>query len=222
VIHGSLVTYTIKRSLRRRTISLRVDESGLRVGAPLTASQRAVEKVLHEHGAWVLGKLREWSQRASPAIQWLDGEELMLLGQPLRLCRVDGAVPVEIHDGLLLAPGADTQRHVIGALRAMALTCFTERVQHYCSALRVAQPAVRLSSARTRWGSCHIEGRILLNWRIIQMPLALIDYVVAHEVAHLREMNHSPRFWAAVGRLVPDYAARRKAIRVEGHRYLVV
>ncbi len=222
VIGGSLVNYTIKRSLRRRTISLRIDESGLRVGAPLDASARAIDKVLHNHGDWVLGKLREWSQRASPAVRWVDDAQLMLLGKPLRLRCTDPGHPLEIRDGLLFAPRPDTERQVISALRATALTCFTDRVHHYCDALGVRHPLVRLSGARTRWGSCHVDGRILLNWRIVQMPLALVDYVVAHEVAHLREMNHSARFWAVVGRLVPDYAARRKAIRLEGHRYLVV
>lgn len=222
VIGRSLVTYTIKRSTRRRTISLRIDETGLRVGAPINASERAIEKVLNEHGAWVLGKLEEWSNRAPRAPQWVEGAPLMLLGQPLHLRLVEGARPVEIRGDSLYAPSADTARQVMDALRAVALECFTERIGHYCDALRLPHPEVRLSNARTRWGSCHIDGRILLNWRIVQMPLALVDYVVAHEVAHLREMNHSRRFWAVVGQLVPDYAARRKAIRVDGHRYLVV
>jgi predicted metal-dependent hydrolase len=108
-------------------------------------------------------------------------------------------------------------------LHEQALLCFEERVAHYRQLLGVnLAPKVLLSSARTRWGSCHSSGRIHLNWRLIQMPARLIDYVVAHEVAHLLEMNHSQRFWRAVGRLVPDYAERRKQLRLEGHRYLLV
>lgn len=221
VIGGSLVAYTIKRSGRRRAISLRIDETGLRVGAPLDASQRAIEQVLHAHGEWVLGKLREWSTRATPAPQWIDGARLMLLGKPVTLRCVPDAAHAHIGDGTITAPASATARHVVDALRGAALACYAERVAHYCDSLGVARPEVRLSTARTRWGSCHIEGRILLNWRMIQMPLALIDYVVAHEVAHLREMNHSKRFWAVVEQLVPDYRARRKAIRREGHRYLL-
>lgn len=222
IIGGALVPYTIKRSGRRRSISLRIDESGLRVGAPLDASQRAIEKVLHAHGDWVLEKLREWSARAAPAAQWIDGATLMLRGEPVTLRCVADAPCAEIRDRLILAPASRTEAHVLAALRDAALACYRERVGHYCDALGLDHPEVRLSTARTRWGSCHIEGRILLNWRMIQMPMALIDYVVAHEVAHLCEMNHSRRFWAVVAKLVPDYDVRRKAIRREGHRYLVV
>jgi len=222
VIAGRLVEYTIKRSLRRRTISLRIDETGLRVGAPISATQRAIENALQTHAEWVLDKLQEWRGRRPPVRQWTDGALLMLHGEPLTLrCTADVA-GAEIRDNLMLAPTRDTERCVVAALRDAARDCYHGRVAHYCDALGVDHPEVRLSSARTRWGSCHIEGRILLNWRMIQMPLPLIDYVVAHEVAHLREMNHSARFWAIVGRLVPDYAARRKEIRTEGHRYLVV
>jgi len=222
VIAGSLVSYTVKRSGRRRAISLRIDETGLRVGAPLDASQRAIEKVLHAHGEWVLDKLRQWAGRAAPVAHWIDGAQLMLRGQPLTLRCSAEAGCAEIRDGMIVAPVARTEQHVIAALRDAALACFTGRVAHYCHVLGLEEPEVRLSTARTRWGSCHIEGRILLNWRMIQMPMALVDYVVAHEVAHLREMNHSKRFWAVVGHLIPDYKARRLAIRREGHRYLIV
>jgi predicted metal-dependent hydrolase len=222
VLGGLVVPYTIKRSGRRRSISLRIDETGLRVGAPLDASQRAIDKVLHAHGEWVLGKLTEWAARAAPVAQWTDGAHLMLLGESLLLRCLDDAAPATIRGDVIQAPASATEQHVVAALRDAALSCYRERVAHYCDVLALPHPEVRLSTARTRWGSCHIEGRILLNWRMIQMPMALIDYVVAHEVAHLVEMNHSKRFWAVVGRLVPDYAARRKAIRREGHRYLVV
>ncbi|MGE5523302.1 MAG: M48 family metallopeptidase [Rhodospirillaceae bacterium] len=222
VIAGSLVPYTIKRSGRRRAISLRIDETGLRVGAPLDASQRAIDRVLHMHGEWVLDKLKEWATRAAPVAQWVDGAQLMLLGEPVTLRCVDDTPQAEIRDHMIVAPACGTARHVTDALRDAALRCYIGRVRHYCDVLGLDHPDVRLSTARTRWGSCHIEGRILLNWRMIQMPMALIDYVVAHEVAHLREMNHSKRFWAVVERLVPDYKARRSAIRREGHRYLVV
>jgi predicted metal-dependent hydrolase len=97
------------------------------------------------------------------------------------------------------------------------------RVHHFRQTLDVtADPTVHLSNARTRWGSCHASGRVHLNWRLVQMPLHLIDYVVAHEVAHLLEMNHSQRFWRTVARMVPDYAARRRELRSDSHRYLFV
>ncbi|MFH1605020.1 MAG: M48 family metallopeptidase [Pseudomonadota bacterium] len=77
----------------------------------------------------------------------------------------------------------------------------------------VPTPTLALSNARTQWGMCREDGRVRLNWRLIHLPLRLVDYVVAHELAHLREMNHSPRFWDEVGRIYPDYQAARRELR---------
>jgi predicted metal-dependent hydrolase len=225
---GKLVTYTVKRSLKRRAISILVDEDGVRVGAPWDASQSAIERLLHKHAAWVLRKLDEWQVRRAPPRTWVDGEALMLLGEPftLRLERESEAIRIagaHLVVGLSGEPTRPISRRVIEWLHEQALSCFEERVEHYRGMLGVPRaPTVLLSSARTRWGSCHSSGRIHLNWRLIQMPARLLDYVVAHEVAHLVEMNHSQRFWRAVGRLMPDYAVRRRELRREGHRYLLV
>lgn len=227
-LEGRLVSYTIKRSARRRAISILVDEEGLRVGAPWEASQAAIERLLKRHADWVLRKLEEWQVKRAPTRQWVDGETLMLLGEPFALklspdtstLRLDGSRLVV---GIAACGPSAIARQVHDWLHAQTLACFAERVDHYRRMLGVpACPEVHLSSARTRWGSCHVSGRIHLNWRLIQVPVRLLDYVVAHEVAHLLEMNHSQRFWRTVGRLVPDYAARRKELRREGHRYLLI
>ena len=226
LLGGKLVSYTVKRS-RRRSIALTIDEHGLRVRAPGQASQRAIEAMLRKHDAWVLGKLAEWQQRRPPPRNWQEGETLMLLGQPLRLTLLPGQREVSVDGDRCIADSdwarnADKmKKQVTDWLRQQALRCFHERIAHFHPLLEVPVPQIRLSDARTRWGSCHAEGRIRLNWRLIQMPLRLVDYVVVHELAHLVEMNHSPRFWAIVARLVPDYKARRAEIRTGGHRYLL-
>jgi predicted metal-dependent hydrolase len=227
-LEGKLVSYTIKRSLRRRAISILVDEEGLRVGAPWHATQTAIERLLRKHGDWVLRKLDEWQVQRAPAQRWRDGEHVMLLGQPFTLKIVPNAERMGIQGSNLIvdvreAAESTVARKVQQWLHDQALLCFQERVAYYGKRLGIGlAPKVLLSSARTRWGSCHSSGRIHLNWRLIQMPSHLIDYVVAHEVAHLLEMNHSQRFWRAVGRLIPDYAAHRKELRREGHRYLAI
>lgn len=223
---GKLVRYTVKRS-RRRSIALTIDERGLRVGAPERASQRAIEAMLRKHDAWVLKKLAEWQQRLPPPRHWQDGEALMLLGQPLRLTLVPGQQEVRVDGNRFIADAHWAQnpdhmkKQATDWLRQQALRCFRERIAHFHPLLAVPEPQVRLSNARTRWGSCHADGMIRLNWRLIQMPPYLVDYVVVHELAHLVEMNHSPRFWTIVARLVPDYKARRAEIRTGGHRYLL-
>ena len=223
---GTLVSYTVKRS-RRRSIALTIDERGLRVGAPGQASQRAIEAMLRKHDAWVLRKLAEWQQRLPPPRHWQDGETLMLLGQPLRLTLVSGQREARVDGNRLIADSHWAQnpdnmkRQITDWLLQQAFRGFHGQIAHFHPLLGVPTPQFRLSNARTRWGSCHADGMIRLNWRLIQMPLCLVDYVVVHELAHLVEMNHSPRFWTIVARLVPDYKARRAEIRTEGHRYLM-
>lgn len=218
------LSYTLKRSARRRRITLTIDEQGLRVGAPLDATQHAIDGMLRSHEGWVLRKLAEWQARRMPPPRWTDGEILTLLGAPLRLTLVSGR-DAPLRNGAQLVIGqtaGDLAQAVVSWLKREALACFHARVAHFAPALGVPAPDVRLSSARTRWGSCHAAGRVLLHWRLVQCPLRLIDYVVVHELAHLREMNHSPRFWRIVGGLLPDYAARKSEIRTEGSRYLRV
>lgn len=225
---GKLVAYTIKRSARRRAISILVDEEGLRVGVPWDASQNAIERLLQTHAEWVLRKLDEWQARRAAPRRWADGEGLMLLGLPLTLKLVPGPRSVQLRGAELLVgvPAAahpPVSRQVHEWLQGEALRCLRERVEHYRRLLGIElAPQVKLSNARTRWGTCHASGRIHLNWRLIQMPPRFVDYVVAHEVAHLVEMNHSQRFWRALARMVPDYALRRKELRHEAHRYLLV
>ncbi len=227
-LEGKLVSYTLKKSRRRRSIALTIDEQGLRVSAPWEAGTGAIEAMLHKHAAWVLGKLAEWGQRRPPPRLWRDGEILMLLGQPLQLRLAAGRLAIRLEGNHVIAGSASAQdademrKTVTGWLKQQALQCFRERVAYFHPLLKVSEPEIRLSNARTRWGSCHINGRICLNWRLIQMPLRLVDYVVAHELAHLVEMNHSPRFWKTVSRIVPDYEARRAEIRAESHRYMLV
>ena len=225
-LEGTLVSYTIKRSRRRAAISILVDEDGVRVGAPWHATHNAIERLLQKHAGWVLQKLEEWQVRRVAARRWTDGELLMHFGEPLtlKLADEDDAIGLKAPHLIVRADGSSrVARQVQEWLRSQARQYFQQRVAHYCTRFEIdSTPSVLLSNARTRWGSCHTSGRIHLNWRLVQMPTRLIDYVVAHEVAHLVEMNHSPRFWRAVGNVVPDYAALRKELRRDGYRYLVV
>jgi len=99
------------------------------------------------------------------------------------------------------------------AVLAHARTVLAARVAHFAPLLEVQPRALRLSSARTRWGSASTRGTIALNWRLAFVPTPLLDYVVVHELAHLREMHHGPAFWALVAHVLPNYAERRAALR---------
>ena len=121
---------------------------------------------------------------------------------------------------LYLRPGATAKAAQLleAALRDKARGIFAERLATHAPRLGVAVPPLRLSSARTRWGSCSHHGGISLNWRLVFMPIAVIDYVVCHELAHLKEMNHSPRFWSVVEQLCPDWRRLRLELRQQARQ----
>lgn len=225
-LSGHHIAYTLRRTPRRRTISLLIDDRGLRVAAPLRAPQKAIDALLQTHASWVIRKVRDWQQKRPPPRSWVSGEQIMLRGAPVTLEARAGISAPQLEDHHLLfdpRPAPDIiESRILAWLKQQALTDFVRRCTDFSARLELPPPALRLSNARTRWGSCHASGRISMNWRLIQVPPAWIDYVAAHEVAHLRQMNHSPAFWETVAILVADYAQRRAALRREAHRYLLL
>ncbi len=222
---GHTIEFAISRSARRRRITLTIDERGLRVGAPPRASLRSIEAVLKVHAAWIVCKLGEWQARRPAPFVWAAGARVMVLGEPLTLVPDPAQIATARVGGQLLVAAPDQTdllaQAVTGWLRASALDWFCRRSAHFAPILGVKLPLIRLSNARTRWGTCHPHGRVHLNWRLIQMPAALADYVVVHELAHLREANHSPHFWRHVEAVLPDHAQRRKLLRTDAHHYLL-
>ena len=217
---GQTVDYVLRRS-QRRSIGLRIDQHGLRVAAPQRARLADIESLIRQHGDWVLDKLTAWRKRPPrPTQPLVDGTRFFAQGEPYTAAVRPAARPRAqfIGDRLLLeSPGPE---HTAGlfeqALRHKARQVFAERLAFYAIRLGVPSPPLRLSSARTRWGSCSAQGNISLSWKLVFLPLPLIDYVVCHELAHLREMNHSPRFWSVVEQLCPDWRAQRLALRQLG------
>lgn len=225
-LNGKEVAYTLKRC-KRRTIGMRIDARGLTVRIPSRESLRRVESVLKNKADWVISKLDEWKNRQSTQLAWKEDGVFPLLGEPWRLVVAPAGemqmVPTKIPGSnedkqlkLALSPRLDThhiERCVMSWYRNRAMACFSERVAVYANKLGVPQPPLRLSRATTLWGSCNARGVVSINWRLIQMPLYLIDYVVAHELSHLIEMNHSPAFWQLVERIYPDYKKVRKELK---------
>lgn len=222
---GQRVGYTLRRSVRK-TLGLRIDHRGLTVGAPLRVGLGDVESFIRKHADWVVGRLQTRPVRApAEACEPCDGAEIPVLGEPWRLRIGRGANRIHWHEGLgqegrvlelALRAGGSARALLLKALQQRGLALFRNRVEEYCLRLGCPVPPVGLSSARTRWGSCSSRSGIRLHWRLIHLPLSLIDYVVAHEVAHLVEMNHSPRFWSVVETLYPEYSAARRALREAG------
>jgi predicted metal-dependent hydrolase len=217
VLSGRVLHYRFVRA-RRRTIGIVVRRGEVEARASRHVALAEVESFIRKKERWIARRLAE-STCGPPALRWTEGEAIQVLGQTARLSASPGTINVHMtYDQLALPPAAFARWRdlTIEWLRAIALDLFRERVRHYASLLGVCEPSVGLSNAQTQWGSCRRTrggaGRVLINWRLVQLPPHLTDYVVAHELAHLREPNHSPRFWAIVAQLFPDYLSSRREL----------
>ena len=237
----ALVAYEFKRG-KRRTIGFSVGADGLVVSAPKWVTLGDVQAALLEKSSWIVRKLGETRDRhqrlASSRIDWKNGAVFPFLGELLvvvldaRNTFGDGSAVLHtdlsglsgkaqgprLQLRLSLPQHADTGRirdAVQAWLMRQAKRIFTERLDHFAPRLQVQWHKLSLSSAGTRWGSARSDGSIRLHWRLVHFRMDVIDYVVAHELSHLRVMDHSPRFWDTVRAVVPDYAELRVQLKDE-------
>jgi predicted metal-dependent hydrolase len=229
-----LVAYAFRRA-RRSSIGFVVGTDGLSVAAPKWVNIGDVEAALREKADWILRKLREQQERAqrlqAAKVDWKDGTGIPFLGETVIVVldaraakagavlntdatALPGVPRLTLHVGLPHTATPEQIRDVVQSwLQRQAKRVFEERCQHFAAQLGVRYTRLSLSSAQTRWGSASASGAIRLNWRLIHFAMPTIDYVVAHELAHLREMNHSPRFWDVVRSVMPDYERARGALK---------
>ena len=215
---GRTIEYRFARR-RRRTLGLSVDAHGLKVAAPLRTPWREIEGFLREKRRWILAKLDEWSRAPKPPLLLgMSGESLPLFGAPHTLEVLEGARSVRHEPGRLLvsAPRWRALETLVRWLKTRALEVLEPRAAHFAARLGRAAPPIRLSNARTQWGVCGADGSIRLSWRLVHLAPELADYVVAHEVAHLVELNHSRRFWAQVAALYPQWRGAREQLELAG------
>ncbi len=228
------VAYELRRA-RRHSIGFVVGTEGLSVSAPRWVGLGEVEAALREKQAWILRKLQEQRERASrleaARVEWREGGTIPFLGDTVILVldpRTTGAVlhaadetlpgvpRLTLHLGLPQAAEPDQIRDAVQSwLQRQAKRIFEERCQLFAQRLGVRMTRLSLSSAVTRWGSASADGSIRLNWRLVHFGLPVIDYVVTHELAHLREMNHGPAFWDVVRSALPEYEQARGVLRHE-------
>ncbi|MDX8378443.1 MAG: SprT family zinc-dependent metalloprotease [Gallionella sp.] len=215
---GQRIVYTLKRSSKRRTIGLCIDDRGLTLSVPLRASERCLHVVLQGRAKWVLEKLERWAARKPTALNYVEGALIPYLGETLTL-RLGTSRLYRNGAELWLQHGVlSREQQLTKWYRQQALPLFTARVTFYAALLNVSPSAIKLSTAKTRWGSCTSTGTIRLNLQLIKLPQHLIDYVVVHELAHLREMNHSAAYWRVVASVCPNYAEFRRELTALGLR----
>ena len=238
----AMIAYEFRRS-KRRTIGFSVGPDGLVVSAPKWVALHAVESALLERTDWILKKLSETRERRaqleSARIEWRDGTQIPFLGEPVIVVldprhafgNAGAELQAEAKDDSMTLPGvahrtlhvalphSATPEQIRDAVQAwlmrQAKRIFTERMNHFAPRLDVQWRTLSLSSAGTRWGSASASGSIRLNWRLVHFKMSVIDYVVVHELSHLRVMDHSPRFWDTVRTVVPDYAVLRSNLKDE-------
>jgi len=234
LLAGHLVAYRMRRA-RRRSIGFVVGAEGLTVSAPRWVGVREIDSALQEKSDWILRKLHEQRERAArlqaSRIDWRDGGALPFLGDTLVLLLDPRATGVMLDNDVVGLPGVPRRLlriglpHDAGAeqirdavqswLQRQARRVFEQRCAVYAPNLGVRVRRMSLSSAATRWGSASADGSIRLNWRLIHFGMAVIDYVVVHELAHLREMNHSAAFWDVVRSVLPAYEGARGVLRMQ-------
>jgi len=215
---GREVVYTLRRSNQRRTIGLTVNHEGLKVASPWYVPLSDIYALIEKSQQWVFDKLKDWQGHGRRERLWVSGETLYFLGRSLRL-HVDlallghGAHLAKDHLHVY-APDRDAVCGIVTAwYRDRAQRHFEERLAAIAPRLRVQPRRLIISNAKQQWGNCNTKGEVRLNWRLMQAPPPVVDYVVAHELAHLRHMDHSPRFWETVQSVCPDYKCLREELK---------
>ena len=230
------VAYAFRRA-KRRTIGMVIGPDGLEVSAPRWVTVGEIESTLHEKADWIVRKLvemQEHQRRLGEArIQWRDGVVLRYLGASLQVV-LDSSAALKKNSAQLETLGSESATSFVlriglpttaspeqirdatqAWLMRRAKELFAARLDYFAPRLGVAWKRLSLSSASTRWGTASADGAIRLNWRLIHHKLDVIDYVVAHELSHLKVMDHSPQFWDTVKSVMPDYPERRRVLRDE-------
>lgn len=215
------VPVQVKRSARRRSVALQVQPGSVTLHVPTRTPDSLIAAFIEARRAWAERHLFRFAAREAPAAP-TDGAALPFLGETLTLRLVPGLRSARRHGAELHVPPGDAaalKAHLERWYRRAALPELRALVEGSADALgaRERLGQVRLSSARTRWGSCAASGDIRLHWALVRAPREVAAYVALHEAAHLLEFNHSPRYWAHLGRLMPGHARWRAWLKDHGH-----
>jgi hypothetical protein len=215
------IPYTLIRSRRKSFAIIVGNDAGVTVRAPLRATHAQVQAVLASKARWIRERQEQVRQAASahPPRRFSEGELFPFLGVDYPLAILERASPLLHLDGRFeLARQAQSRAPQVfeSWYKEQARRYFNQRLLHFAKLHRLGFRRLRLSNARTRWGSCSSLGDINLVWRLVMAPPEIIDYVIVHELAHRVERNHSSRYWKQVETMMPDYRSRRLWLKKNG------
>ena len=218
--NGETISYLLERR-PRRTVGLKITADGLVVHAPKRIFEFQLHQILQQKSNWILSKLQAREANHVAKVEWVNGEHLLYLGQDIQLqITPSTSNKALVFDQNTLSIASPQQfnhavlgRKVIQWYKKQAAIDFSRRLEILAAKLGVATPPLTLSNAQSRWGSCNSRGEVRLNWRLLQAPPHIINYVICHELAHLKQMNHSAKFWAVVESLFPNYKVAEKELK---------
>jgi predicted metal-dependent hydrolase len=221
---STAIDYSIQRSERRKkTISISVDTSGVKVTVPKYIDKSSLQKLVYKKAPWICDRLTHIQQlleAAPPPKQFVSGESIRYLGRQYRLQRINESTEVRLHGRFLEIPDLSDssliRQQLIDWYSQQATEKLPQRVEFYSKRFGLTIPPIFIRNQRKRWGSCNSKGELRFNWKIIMASMSLIDYVVAHELCHIEHLNHSKAFWHRLGQIMPDYARRKERLARSG------
>jgi len=215
------ITLSLRRSARARRMTLRISQldGQVTLTLPARACEREALEFAHGKAEWIRKHLQACAGLLTVSI----GSIVPVEGVARTVLAGSGRA-VQLEPDALIVPGAGARgpARALGYLKTRARDRLAAASDHYAAMLGRSYSGISIRDTRSRWGSCSSAGRLMYSWRLIMAPPPVLDYVVAHEVAHLAQMNHSPAFWSEVTRLYGPYAAPRNWLRQQGndlHRY---
>ena len=227
-IQGRGFVAEVIRTARIKSARLQVDEGAVSIIVPDALADVRIEKLLKDKTRWIKEKLYLYQQTMPVSSrEFVSGEAFPYLGRNYRLKIESGAFqPVKLKQGRLvvtLPKEVATPQLVRNALvrwyRLQAQQRFAEKVLRYAKVVGVSPTAVDIKTFKSRWGSCNIKGEVQFHWKVILAPHRIVDYVVVHELCHLKHHDHSPVFWKSVERVIPDYLECKEWLKMVGARF---
>lgn len=225
------IDYAIKRSPRRSTVSIAIDPAeGVLVTAPTPAPVARLDRIVHAKASWISQRLKRQSDRppAPNAKEFVSGESFLYLGRQYRL-KLDLDAPprqLRLEGGWLRLPiprhmpadcrSAFVRAAMVDWYKQQARRRLSECLRAWAKKMGIIAPNLVIAEPAKRWGSATSAGTVRLNWRIVQAPLAVIEYVIVHELTHLEHPNHTREFWASLGRTMPGYEGLKSRLRAMG------
>lgn len=218
------IPYEVVRS-DRRTMAVQIKSDGrVILRAPLGAKEQMIDQFIQNHALWVFGNYRKIlnQKKETQAFAWKDGEVLSIRGVPkrLRITVVEGLRKDKVTESdtcLEILTGDSSQGRIkelaAGWMKAAAKEVFSTRTAMWAERMGVTYTKITVRNQSSRWGSCSVKGSLNFNWKLMMVSQAVLDYVIVHELAHRKEMNHSKRFWNVVGQAMPDYEDQRRLLK---------